>query len=87
MVFSNIFLPFCTMVVVKNGFQSRNDRLVAGNTVKCIGKLMVRGEERVKLPRPGEREVGKVSLRISQFVEGIAIVGFHPDNVNGGRVR
>ena len=56
--------------------------MVAGNTVKCIGELVIRREERMKLPRPREREVGEVCLRVSQFIEGVAIVGFHPDDVN-----
>ena len=87
MVFSNIFLPFRAMVIVKNGFKSRNNRLVAGNTVKRIVKLIIRGEERMKLPRPREREVGEVCLRVSQFIEGVTIVGFHPDDVNGSGAR
>ena len=56
MVFSNIFLPFRAMVIVKNGFKSRNNRLVAGNTVKCIGELVIGREERVELPGPREGE-------------------------------
>ena len=83
MVFSNIFLPFSTVVIVKNGFKGGNDRLVAGNTIKCIGELVVRGEERMKLPRPGERKTSEICLGISEFIKRIAIVGFHPDNVNG----
>ena len=72
------------MIIVKNGFESRNDRLVTGNAVKCIGELVVRGEESMKLPRPGERETGKMCLGIGQFVQWVTIVGFHSDNVNGG---
>ena len=51
MVFNNIFLPFSTLIIVKNGFKSGNNRLVAGSTVKGIGKLVIKGEERVELPR------------------------------------
>ena len=54
MAFSNVFMPFSMMVVVKNGFESRNDRLITGNAVKGIGELVIRGEERMKLPRPGK---------------------------------
>ena len=82
MVFSNIFLPFSTVVIVKNGFKGGNDRLVAGNTIKCIGELVVRGEERMKLPRPGERKTSYICLGISEFIKGIAIVVFHPDDGN-----
>ena len=50
MVSSNIFLPLCAVIIAKNGLQSRNDRLVAGNTVKCIGELVVGREERMEFP-------------------------------------
>ena len=56
MIFSNIFLPFSTVVIVKNGSKSGNDRLVARDTVNCIGELVVRSEERMKFPRPRKRE-------------------------------
>ena len=47
MVFGNIIIPFGAMTVVENGFKSGNDRLVAGSTVKGIGELVFRREERV----------------------------------------
>ena len=82
MVFNNIDMPFWSIIVAKDGFESWNDRLVAGYTVKGIGELVIRGEEKMKLPRPRERKMGDICLGVSEFIEGIAIVGFHQDNVN-----
>ena len=64
-VFSNIFMPFSAMVIVKNGFKCENNRLVTQDTVKCIGELVVRGEERMEFPRPAEGKTSKISLGIS----------------------
>ena len=47
---------------------------------------MVRGEERMEHPRPGEGETGMVSLGISSLIKWIAIVCFYSGNANRGRV-
>ena len=61
-MFGDIVMPFGMIVIVKDGFKSGHNRLVAGNTVKYIRKLLVRGKERMELPRLKERKMSKVGL-------------------------
>ena len=39
-MFSNVFMPFCVIIVVEDGFESGNDRLVTWDTIKCMGELV-----------------------------------------------
>ena len=41
-MFGDIVMPFGMIVIVKDGFKSGHNRLVVGNTVKYIRKLVVR---------------------------------------------